>query len=202
MTLLHNNGLLPLSTAKNILVAGLRANDMDSLTGGWTSGQSGVTILDEITKRAEGTVLYEGDDPAAAAELAAQSDVAIVVVGEPAYMHSPPWGANTLEITPSQQEILEAIEKTGTPIVVVVMMGRPYILTWCVEHTDAILVAYYPGTQGAAAIADVIFGDYNPQGRLPIQIPRSMQQVRSQQTDQPFDIEEPLFDYGFGLSYD
>lgn len=117
-------------------------------------------------------------------------------------MHSPPWGANTLEITPSQQEILEAIEKTGTPIVVVVMMGRPYILTWCVEHTDAILVAYYPGTQGAAAIADVIFGDYNPQGRLPIQIPRSMQQVRSQQTDQPFDIEEPLFDYGFGLSYD
>ena len=154
---------------------------MDSLTGGWTSQQSGVTILEEIKSRVEvqgGTVFYEGDNADAAAEMAKECDLAIVVVGEPAYMHSPPWGANTLEITPSQQEMLEAIAETGTPIVVIVLMGRPYILTWCAENVDAILVAYYPGTQGAVAIADVLFGIYNPTGKLPVQIPRSMEQVR------------------------
>ena len=201
MTLLENKGILPLQPTGKVLVAGLRANDMDSLTGGWTSGQTGMTILEELTQRVDGTVFYEGDDAATAAKLAVESDVAIVVIGEPAYMHSPPWGANTLEITRSQQEILEAIEETGTPIVAVVMMGRPYILTWCAEHADAILVAYYPGTQGAIAIADVLFGDYNPRGKLPIQLPRSMEQVRAQQTDQPFDIADPLYEYGFGLSY-
>lgn len=204
MTLLKNNGILPLQSPQKVLVAGLRAADMDSLTGGWTSGQTGVTILDELKNRVEGkggTVFYEGDDAPTAAKLAEEADLAVVVIGEPAYMHSPPWGANTLEITPSQQELLEAIEATGTPIVVVVMMGRPYILTWCAEYADAILVAYYPGTQGALAIADVLFGDYNPQGRLPIQLPRSMAQVLSQKSDQPFDIEDPLYDYGFGLSY-
>lgn len=110
-----------------------------------------MTILEEIKSRVEvqgGTVFYEGDNADAAAEMAKECDLAIVVVGEPAYMHSPPWGANTLEITPSQQEMLEAIAETGTPIVVIVLMGRPYILTWCAENVDAILVAYYPGTQG------------------------------------------------------
>ena len=204
MTLLKNTGILPLKSPKKVLVAGLRAADMDSLTGGWTSQQSGVTILEEIKSRVEvqgGTVFYEGDNADAAAEMAKECDLAIVVVGEPAYMHSPPWGANTLEITPSQQEMLEAIAETGTPIVVIVLMGRPYILTWCAENVDAILVAYYPGTQGAVAIADVLFGIYNPTGKLPVQIPRSMEQVRRQKSDEPFDIEDPLYDFGFGLSY-
>lgn len=204
MTLLKNTGILPLKSPKKVLVAGLRAADMDSLTGGWTSQQSGVTILEEIKSRVEvqgGTVFYEGDNADAAAEMAKECDLAIVVVGEPAYMHSPPWGANTLEITPSQQEMLEAIAETGTPIVVIVLMGRPYILTWCAENADAILVAYYPGTQGAVAIADVLFGIYNPTGKLPVQIPRSMEQVRRQKSDEPFDIEDPLYDFGFGLSY-
>ncbi len=204
MTLLKNTGILPLKSPKKVLVAGLRAADMDSLTGGWTSQQSGVTILEEIKSRVEvqgGTVFYEGDNADAAAEMAKECDLAIVVVGEPAYMHSPPWGANTLEITPSQQEMLEAIAETGTPIVVIVLMGRPYILTWCAENVDAILVASYPGTQGAVAIADVLFGIYNPTGKLPVQIPRSMEQVRRQKSDEPFDIEDPLYDFGFGLSY-
>ena len=204
MTLLKNTGILPLKSPKKVLVAGLRAADMDSLTGGWTSQQSGVTILEEIKSRVEvqgGTVFYEGDNADAAAEMAKECDLAIVVVGEPAYMHSPPWGANTLEITPSQQEMLEAIAETGTPIVVIVLMGRPSILTWCAENVDAILVAYYPGTQGAVAIADVLFGIYNPTGKLPVQIPRSMEQVRRQKSDEPFDIEDPLYDFGFGLSY-
>ncbi|MGB4472284.1 MAG: glycoside hydrolase family 3 C-terminal domain-containing protein, partial [Limnochordia bacterium] len=69
-------------------------------------------------------------------------------------------------------------------------------------NTSAILVAYYPGNQGAVAIADVLFGGYNPQGKLPIQIPGNMEQVRAQKSDIPFDIADPLYDFGFGLSYE
>ena len=69
------------------------------------------------------------------------------------------------------------------------------------ENTEAILAAYYPGSQGGKAIAEVLFGDYNPHGKLPVQMPRSMSQVLSQRSDLPFDIENPLYDFGFGLSY-
>ena len=202
MTLLKNENLLPLKNGGKILVAGLRAGDMDSLTGGWTSKQAGVNIVEAITNRAgSASVVYEAEDPAKAAQLAKDCSVAVVVVGEPSYMHSPPWGADKLDLTSSQREMLEAIEATGTPIVVVVLMGRPYILTWCAENTEAIFVAYYPGTQGGKAIAEVLFGDYNPHGKLPVQLPRSMAQVLSQASDLPFDIEDPLYEYGFGLSY-
>lgn len=203
MTLLKNDGLLPLKAEGQILVAGLRAGDMDSLTGGWTSSQKGVTIADAITARvgAAATVVYEAEDPVKAAALAKDSKVAVVVVGEPSYMHSPPWGADRLDLTDSQAEMLEAIDATGTPIVVVALLGRPYILTWCDENTEAILAAYYPGSQGGKAIAEVLFGDYNPHGKLPVQMPRSMSQVLSQRSDLPFDIENPLYDFGFGLSY-
>ena len=203
MTLLKNDGLLPLPAQGKILVAGARAEDMDSLTGGWTSSQAGMTIVEAVKARvgANGTVVHEGEDVKRAVELAKTSDVAIVVVGEPSYMHSPPWGADRLDLTTSQTEMLEALEETGIPIVVVVMMGRPYILTWCAENTEAILSAYYPGSQGGKAIAEVLFGDYNPQGKLPVQLPRSMSQVLTQRSDLPFDIEDPLYDYGHGLSY-
>lgn len=203
MTLLKNDGLLPLKAEGQILVAGLRAGDMDSLTGGWTSAQKGVTISDAITARAgaAATVVYEPEDTVKAAAIAKECTVAVVVVGEPSYMHSPPWGADRLNLTESQAEMLEAIEATGTPVVVVALLGRPYILTWCDENTEAILAAYYPGTEGGKAIAEVLFGDYNPHGRLPVQMPRSMSQVLSQRSDLPFDIENPLYNFGFGLSY-
>lgn len=203
MTLVKNNGILPLATGKKILVAGLRAGDMDSLCGGWTSAQNGLTIADAIAAYAgEGAeVLYEAEDVQKIADLAKECDVAIVAVGEPSYMHSGPWGTESLELTASQQEILEAVKATGTPIVTVVLMGRPYILTWCDENTDAILIAYYPGSKGGVAIAETLFGLNIPNGKLPVQMPRDMQQVLGQQSDISFDIEDPLYDYGFGLSY-
>jgi len=147
-------------------------------------------------------VYYVPDDPQEAKRVAQEVDVAIVVVGEPAYQHNPPWGASTLELTSSQQEMLEAIHETGTPIVVVVLLARPYILTWCSENAAAILVAYLPGTQGGIAIADVLLGKVNPQGKLPVQLPRSMDQVLQQRGDLPFDIVDPLYEHGFGLTYE
>ena len=103
--------------------------------------------------------------------MAQQCDAAVVVIGEPAYMHSPALGCKHPRNNPSQQDLLESIVQTGTPMVVVVMMGRPYILTWCAENAAAILVAYYPGTQGAIAIADVLFGDYNPKANCRFKYP-------------------------------
>lgn len=203
MTLVKNDGILPLKAEGQILVAGLRAGDMDSLTGGWSSAQPGKTMAQAIADQAgdKATVVYEEDDIGRIVELAKESDVAIVAVGEPSYMHTGPWGPETLELTDSQQEMLEAIKATGTPIVTVAVMGRPYIMTWCDENASAILCAYYPGSQGGVAIAQTLFGANNPQGKLPFQMPRSMEQVKAQSSDLALDIEDPLYDYGFGLSY-
>ena len=205
MTLLKNNGILPLdSTGKKILVAGLRAGDMDSLCGGWTSSQDGSTLVQALTDlAADGAeIIYESEDLDRIKEVAAECDVAIVAIGEVAYQHNPPWGYDTLEITRSQQDMLEAVAATGIPIITVVIGGRPYILTWCDEHTDAILMAYYPGQQGGIAIAETLYGLNNPTGKLPIAMPRDMQSVNNQEEDISFDLENPLYEFGFGLSYE
>ncbi len=203
MTLLKNDGILPLDTDQKVLVAGLRAGDMDSLCGGWSSAQPGMTVAQAVEAYAgeNAEVIYEAEDVKRIAELAKTVDVAIVVVGEPSYMHSSPWGADSLEITQSQQDILEAVRETGTPIVTVVVTGRPIILTWCQENTSAILMAYYPGQQGGVAIAKTLFGLNNPTGKLPVQMPRDMESVKAQEGDISFDLANPLYDYGFGLGY-
>ena len=207
MTLLKNDGALPLTadTGLNILVCGPRGNDMMSLVGGWSSEQEGLTIYEAIAEYAgeSDNVTYISDDVTAIAEAAKDADVVIVSVGEPSYQHDPPWGYDTLEITGTQQEILEAVKaNTSGQIITVVTGGRPYILTWCDENTNAILEAYYPGQQGGIAIAKTLFGLNNPTGKTPIQFPRDMDSVNDQSGDVSFDLENPLYDYGWGLSYD
>ncbi|MGN0972735.1 MAG: glycoside hydrolase family 3 protein [Aristaeellaceae bacterium] len=207
MTLLKNDGALPLKqdAGQNILVCGPRAGDMMSLVGGWSSEQEGLTIAAAIAEYAgaSDTVTYIADDVTAIAEAARDADVVIVSVGEPSYQHDPPWGYDTLEITSSQQEILETVKaNTQGRIITVVTGGRPYILTWCDENTNAILEAYYPGQQGGIAIAETLFGLNNPTGKTPMQFPRDMASVNEQSGDVSFDLENPLYDYGWGLSYD
>lgn len=206
MTLLKNDGILPLkqNEKRNILVCGPRAGDMMSLVGGWSSEQEGLTIAAAIEAYAgeDATVNYIADDVTAIVEAAKSADVVIVSVGEPSYQHDPPWSYDTLEITASQQEILEGVRgATEAPIITVVTGGRPYILSWCDENTNAILAAYYPGQQGGIAIAETLFGLNNPTGKTPIQFPRDMESVNDQSGDVSFDLENPLYDYGWGLSY-
>ena len=207
MTLLKNDGILPLTAdaGQTILVCGPRAGDMDSLVGGWSSFQDGLTIADAVAEYAgeKDSVIYISDDVEAIAEAAKTAAVIIVSVGEPSYQHDPPWGYSTLEITPVQQEILDAVKAAAPdkPIITVVTGGRPYILTWCDENTNAILEAYYPGQQGGIAIAETLFGLNNPTGKTPIQFPRDMESVNEQAGDVSFDLENPLYDYGWGLSY-
>lgn len=206
MTLLKNDGTLPLdpNATQTILVCGPRAGDMDSLVGGWSSAQEGLTIADAMAAYAgeNTTVIYESDNVERIAELAKDADVVVVSVGEPSYQHDPPWSYDTLEITSSQQEILEAVKEAGKPMITVVTGGRPYILTWCDENTNAILEAYYPGQQGGIAIAETLYGMNNPTGKTPMQFPRNMESVVNQEGDVSFDLEDPLYDYNWGLSYD
>jgi len=205
MTLLKNDGILPLKAdaGQKILVCGSRAGDMDSLVGGWSSKQEGKTIAAAIEEYAgtSSTVTYIPDDVPAITEAAKNADIIIVSVGEPSYQHDPPWGYDTLEITQSQQDILNAAVASGKPVVTLVTGGRPYILTWCDENTHAILEAYYPGSQGGIAIAETLFGINNPTGKTPIQFPRDMESVKNQKGDVSFDLENPLYDFGWGLSY-
>ena len=206
MTLLKNDGALPLNpdAKQTILVCGPRAFDTDSLVGGWSSAQDGLTIADAIAAYAgeNTTVLTEKEDVGVIKELAQQADVIIVSIGEPSYQHDPVWGYDTLEIVQSQQEILEAAVASGKTVITVVTGGRPYILTWCDENTNAILEAYYPGAKGGIAIAETLFGMNNPTGKTPMQFPRNMESVNAQEGDVSFDLENPLYDYGFGLSYE
>ena len=206
MTLLKNDGALPLNpdAKQTILVCGPRAFDTDSLVGGWSSAQDGLTIADAVAAYAgeNTTVLTEKEDVGVIKELAQQADVIIVSIGEPSYQHDPVWGYDTLEIVQSQQEILEAAAASGKTVITVVTGGRPYILTWCDENTNAILEAYYPGAKGGIAIAETLFGMNNPTGKTPVQFPRNMESVNAQEGDVSFDLENPLYDYGFGLSYE
>lgn len=206
MTLLKNDGTLPLNpdAKQTILVCGPRAFDTDSLVGGWSSAQDGLTIADAVAAYAgeNTTVLTEKEDVGVIKELAQQADVIIVSIGEPSYQHDPVWGYDTLEIVQSQQEILEAAVASGKTVITVVTGGRPYILTWCDENTNAILEAYYPGAKGGIAIAETLFGMNNPTGKTPMQFPRNMESVNAQEGDVSFDLENPLYDYGFGLSYE
>ena len=114
----------------------------------------------------------------------------------------------TLSLLGKQQTLLSALKATGKPLIVVYIEGRPLLKNWAAEHADALLTAYYPGEAGGTAIADVLFGDYNPAGRLPISVPRSEGQLPvyyNKRAPLPHNYVEmaatPLYPFGYGLSY-
>jgi len=114
----------------------------------------------------------------------------------------------TLDLLGKQQELLRAVVATGTPVVVVLIKGRPLNLNWMAAHVPALLDAWYPGQQGGNAVADVLFGDYNPAGRLPISVPKSVGQLpvyynaKRPTTHDYVEIDaKPLYSFGHGLSY-
>ncbi len=114
----------------------------------------------------------------------------------------------TLDLLGKQQALLQAVVATGTPVVVVLIKGRPLNLNWMAAHVAAVLDAWYPGQEGGNAVADVLFGDYNPAGRLPISVPKSVGQLPvyyNARRPAPHDYVEvdskPLYSFGHGLSY-
>jgi beta-glucosidase len=150
---------------------------------------------------------------ARAVETARSSDVAVVVVGEWQNMVGEQASRSSLDLPGRQLELLQAVVETGTPVVLLVMNGRPVDLRWAAEHVPAILEIWYPGTQGGAAVARLLFGDVSPGGKLPFTWPRSVGQVPihyAHTTSHDPDNQGlrywdepsiPLFAFGHGLAY-
>ena len=148
-----------------------------------------------------------------AVDLAAQADVAVVVVGEWQNMIGEQASRSSLDLPGRQLELLQSVVATGTPVVLLVMNGRPLDLRWASEHVPAILDIWYPGTQGGAAVANLLFGDVSPGGKLPLTWPRDVGQVpmiyshtRSHEPENQGrrywnEASTPLFPFGHGLSY-
>jgi beta-glucosidase len=154
-----------------------------------------------------------------AVETAKKADVVVAVVGESANMSGESSSRSDINIPKSQKDLLKALAQTGKPLVIVLFNGRPLTLTWEDKHAAAILDVWAPGTEAGNAIADVLFGDYNPAGKITATFPRSVGQIpiyyNHKNTGRPFngkgpakfksdylDISnDPLYPFGYGLSY-
>lgn len=206
VTLVKYENQQPLE-GQQILVVGALAKNVDALSSGWKiSSETGLktegkSIYDAICKRAGAdNVTYIGDDETLIADSYPAGTTAIVVVGEASGTHEPAWGTATLEFPAEQQNLLKKLDASGVNVVSVVLMNRAYVMTPVDAASDAVMIVYRPGvTAGAEAVAHALFGDCAISGKLPWQIPATMDQVMLQREDLPKDIENPLYDYGFGI---
>jgi len=199
----NDNKTLPLSKqVARIHVGGKSADDLGNQCGGWTitwQGQSGevtpggTTILAAIRGAVSGItkVTYSKDGSGAEG-----ASVGVVVVGETPYAEMQGDRAD-LTLAPEDMRVIYNVKRTGIPVVVILLSGRPMILEDALVQADAFLAAWLPGTEGEG-VADVLFGDYKPTGKLSFSWPRSMAQITIHKGDPNYN---PLFPYGFGLTY-
>ncbi len=233
MVLLKNErDILPLSKGvKSIAVVGPLADSQKDMIGSWSGdgkAEDAVTLLAGIKAKAGSAtkITYvkgcdvEGnatDGINEAARAAGEADVTIVAVGESAEMSGEASSRSSLDVPGRQLDLVKALQATGKPVVVVLMNGRPLTINWIAENTPAILETWFAGTEAGNAITDVLFGDVNPGGKLPVTFPRAVGQVpiyyNHKNTGRPPDPNNkysskyldvpvtPLFAFGYGLSY-
>lgn len=228
----NENNMLPLdkSKIKTIALIGPNANHERNLLGDYIAHnviQDVVTVYEGITNKVsqKTKVVYvkgcdvigsETNEIAKARSAAKSADVAIVVVGENERRDKGTDGEGrdvaSLDLTGMQEELVEAVYETKTPTIVVLVNGRPLSTRWIAENVPAIIEAWLPGEKGGEAIADILFGDYNPSGRLSITIPRHSGQLPVYYNYKPSKAlrigggyvempATPLYEFGFGLSY-
>ena len=202
LVVLKNDGVLPLSKdLGHIHVSGKNADDLGNQCGGWTiswQGESG-----PITK---GTTIYEAIQVAVSSFTnvtyskdgsgAKGADVGIVIIGETPYAEME-GDRESLVLDKKDLAAINKIKKAGVPVVVIIISGRPLIITDELDKWSGLIAAWLPGSEGRG-VTDVIFGDYNPTGRLSVTWPRTMEQIPINFGDNDYD---PLFEYGYGLSY-
>ena len=224
----NERSLLPLAKTGTIAVIGPLADNKEEPLGPWhTQGRAEdvVSVLQGIKTKVQ-TVLYaQGsgiDDTskagfAAAVAAARQAKVAVLVLGERGDMSGEAASRSSLGLPGVQEQLLEAVAATGTPVVLVLMNGRPLILEWASDHVPAIVETWFLGIEAGNATADVLFGDVNPSARLPVTFPRVLGQVplyyNHRNTGRPPDANNkytskyidvpvtPRYPFGYGLSY-
>jgi beta-glucosidase len=232
--LLKNNGILPLANTSNnkrILVTGPNANNQTTL-GDWHAEQPNenvITIFEGIqdlgTEKGYEVSFFDSGENIrkikdtkinAVAALAHEVDYVIVVVGDNSMRYR--WKNKTagenmarsaLDLPGKQLELVKAIENTGTPVIIVLVNGRPISEPWLQNNVPAIIESWEPGLFGGEAVADILFGDVNPSGKLPLTVARSVGQLRMIYNHKPsayfhkyaLEKKKPLYPFGFGLSY-
>jgi beta-glucosidase len=242
IVLLKNEGsLLPLDrkAVRSIAVIGPNADDAKNQLGDYTAStvlQDVVTVLDGIRAAAPGARVTHVrgcdvtgaflDEIGKAKQAAAEADVAVVVVGENEWharrgeertgTSGEGFDAATLELTGLQEDLVKAVVAAGKPTVVVLVNGRPLATRWIAAHVPAVVEAWIPGERGGEAVAEVLFGDTNPSGRLPVTVPRHAGQLPvayNQPRSKQYWLKEgwgiryvdmeptPLYPFGHGLSY-
>ncbi|MFT4568304.1 MAG: beta-glucosidase [Saprospiraceae bacterium] len=238
----NENAVLPLKkNQKGIAVIGQLAEEKNSPLGGWRIGSddgTAISVLEGLQKYTSDFSYAKGADVALgttafinevninttdksgfeeAINLAKESKVVIMVLGEHGYQSGEGRSRANLGLPGVQQELLEAVHAVNPNIVLVLMNGRPLTITWADGHVPAIVEAWQLGTQSGNAIAQVLYGDYNPSGKLPMTFPRDVGQVpiyyNHHSTGRPGPIDlvfwshygdmtnDPLYPFGYGLSY-
>ena len=235
ITLLKNKkNVLPAKTSSKVMVIGPTANSLNCLNGAWTHTWQGVdpqhnnsnnpTIYEAIKKNSANCDLYQGSvmkmingdeadfyspDLKTAVKNTSKYDLAIICVGELPSTERP-GDIYRLDLAKEQQEIVKALSKTGIKIVLVLVEGRPKIISEIEPLADAIIQCYLPGDQGGRALADIIFGKINPSGKLPYTYPRHSGVIMHYDHKQSEvingntwanDFFNPQYNFGFGLSY-
>ena len=207
----HQNNVLPIDkNRKKIVVVGEHANNAGLQSGGWTIAWQGVegnyegatTILQGIKSVAKGIVVYDAD----ATGNHTDADVAIIVVGETPYAEvygdiGDGNGKYTLNLSEQHQNYVKAYANKGIEVIVVLISGRPMVVTNEINESDAFVAAWLPGSEGDG-IAEVLFGDYNFTGKLPHSWPKSVEDYRGEFGPNFWDnCITPLYHYGYGLKY-
>lgn len=228
----NRNNILPLKNTQKIALIGPLADDEFHIIGNWAAkgDRSGIAVSvkegfeaqNKMFQYAKGCNIEDIEKPdfTEALKIAKESDVVVMVMGESERMSGEAASRTNLLLPGYQQQLIAEIKKTGTPIILVLYNGRPLNLTYENEVTDAILEAWFPGTAGGHAITDVLYGDFNPSGKLTVTFPRNVGQIpiyyNMKNTGRPEDAigahdryvskyidvqNTPLYPFGFGLSY-
>lgn len=218
----NENNILPLSKNLKVLVTGPTANMLSVLNGGWTITWQGNeetlypqeknTLLEAIQNKIgkdnvtyiEGTSFDKDINTKLAVAETKNADAVILCLGEPTYCETP---GNIFDLTlnKAQLDLVNKIVETGKPVILVMLEGRPRLITEIEPKMNAIVLGFLPGMEGGNAIADVLFGDYNPNGKLPITYPRYPNGITLYDYKPMEDFDgngyNPLWQFGYGLSY-
>ena len=208
---------LPLKKNANVLVAGPNANLLSVMNGGWTLTWQGdneslypkdkLTLLKAIQKKTTGQVTYlESNvlDKQAVLDATKNVDVIVLCLGEKPYTETV-GNIGSLNLEATQVKLANAMLATGKPVILIMTGGRPRIITEQAELASAVILGFLPGMEGGEAIADILYGDYNPNGKLPISYPRESNDIVLYD-HKPIESYEsnayhPLYAFGHGLSY-